>query len=93
MMIETAKISLNFIKKEPVTGSYNGMRFQLHKEEEMIRTTVWPEPFCYDKTTEEKKIVKDFPLTKEGKEEAVVWMNEQYEEKEEYWKNAKKNWF
>lgn len=91
-MIETAKISLNFIKKEPVTGSYNGMRFQLHKEEEMIRATVWPEPFCYDKTPKEKKIVKDFPLTPEGKEEAVAWMNEQYDEKKDDWIKSKK-WF
>jgi hypothetical protein len=91
-MIETNKISLNFIKKEPVTGSYKGMRFRLHKEEDLIRTTVWPEPFCYDKTKEEKKTVKDFPLTPEGKEEAVVWLNEQYNEREEYWIESQKNW-
>ncbi|KIR01821.1 hypothetical protein P261_00635 [Lachnospiraceae bacterium TWA4] len=78
-MIESAKISLNFVKKEPFTGSYKGMRYRLHKGEDEIVTTVWPEPFCYEKTADELKTVKKFELTPEGKEEAVKWLNEEYE--------------
>lgn len=87
MYIDSQKISLNFIKKEPFTGSFKGMRYQLMKENEELITVIWPEPFCYEKTEESQKQRKAFALTKEGKEEAVCWLNEQYEAQKEKWEN------
>jgi hypothetical protein len=80
--IDSQKISLNFIKKEPFTGSYKGMRYQLmnDKENDMMVVIIWPEPFCFEKTPDEQKQKKSFPLTNEGKEEAVAWLNMCYKE-------------
>lgn len=73
---------LNYIKKEPLTGSIKGMRYMLRKktegEEDFMEGIVWPEPFCYAKTPEEKKIRKRFALSAEGLAEAVEWLNEEY---------------
>ena len=53
-MIDSSKISLNFIKKLEYTGGYQGMRYMLRKEsrdEDTVLTAyAWPEPFCFSKT-------------------------------------------
>lgn len=87
-MIEANTISLNYIKKDPVTGSYKGMRYQLMKDKDDIEVTIWPEPYNYLKTPEEQKQHIHFPLTNEGKEEAINWMNEQYQAQNALWKHA-----
>lgn len=75
---------LNYIKKEPLFGSIKGMRYMLEKQTEEENTymlgVVWPEPFCYAKTPEEKKIRERFTLDAEGMAKAVEWLNERYEE-------------
>ena len=57
-MIDSSKISLNFIKKLEYTGGYQGMRYMLRKEsrdEDTVLTAyAWPEPFCFSKTAPEK---------------------------------------
>lgn len=78
---------LNYIKKEPFSGSYQGMRYLLESKKEMVEekevkymlATVWPEPFGYSKTPEEKKTRKRFTLDSAGMAEVVSWLNEQYE--------------
>ena len=80
-------------------GSFKGMRFRVarepmetvfflpqeKKEEGRLVATVWPEPFAYDSTPDEKKRSCDFPFTDEGKLQMTKWLNEQYEmRKEEY---------
>ncbi len=59
------------------------MRYMLRKESRDENTVLtayaWSEPFCFSKTAPEKKIQKEFPLTPEGKEEAVSWLNEIYQ--------------
>lgn len=81
-MIDASLLHLNFIKKEPQSGSDLGMRYMLSKGENedgvCLDAVIWPEPFCYAKTPEEKKIRKQFPLTGDGLEEARNWMNEQH---------------
>ena len=84
-MIEAAAISFNFIKKEPVSGSYEGMRYLLTKKNDEIEAVIWPEPYNYSKTPEEQKIRKKFPLSGEGTEEAVNWQNEQFIQQGELW--------
>lgn len=91
-MIESNKISLGYIKKLEYTGGYKGMRYMLkkgsrkvtdengeEKKEDIMIGFVWPEPFCFAKTDPEKIVQKEFPLTQEGKEEAVNWLNETFE--------------
>ncbi len=76
---------LNYIKKEELTGSDSGMRYMLKKVGDCIKVTIWPEPYCYAKTPEDKKIVKEVPLSKEGVEMAREWLNEQHEKMKELW--------
>ena len=77
-------------------GSYQGMRFRLarnplenvfFKPKEVqdagtLMATVWPEPFSYENTDDEKKLTKEFSFSEEGKLAAVDWLNEQYESRE-----------
>lgn len=93
-MIDKNSIHLNFIKKEPQTGSYRGMRYRFIKgkneEGDCIDVTIWPEPLCFVKTPDDQKETKQFPLTQEGKDNAVEWMNGQYEASPQRWGLAKK---
>ena len=78
-MIEANKISIQYIKKIEYTGGYKGMRYMLKKSgDETMEVSIWPEPLCYAKADKETMIKKEFPLTGEGKEEAVNWLNEIY---------------
>ena len=83
--IDPATISVNYIKKEPFSGGYKGMRYQLVKSGDGMEVTIWPEPYNYFHTPDEKKQRKEFPLTLEGRDEAVAWMNEQYEVQKPLW--------
>ncbi len=81
-MIETNRISLAYIKKVEYTGGYKGMRYMFKKNaENEMEVSAWPEPLCYSKADKETMIKKQFPLTEEGKEEAVVWLNQLHTEK------------
>ena len=81
-MVTQEQIHLNYIKKEPQTGSDTGMRYRLSKGEnddgDCIDAAVWPEPFCFVKTPEDKKTFRQFPLNEEGCQKAVEWLNEQH---------------
>lgn len=76
-------LSLNFYKKEQFTGSYRGMRYCIKKvsenETDLFRVTFWPGPYCYDATDESRKTSAVFPFTEEGKQQAVDYLNEQWE--------------
>ncbi len=87
-------ISIPFLKKSRFTGSYQGMRYLLQKaevvveeakEEEpakteaVIRIIIWPEPFGFEVTPDEKKHSKDFPFNLDGLWAGVDWLNEEYE--------------
>ena len=83
--IDPATISINYIKKEPFLGGFKGMRYQLVKKGDGMEVTIWPEPYNYLHTPEEKKQRKEFALTIEGRDEAVKWLNEQYESQKPLW--------
>ncbi|TCL60674.1 hypothetical protein EDD76_102374 [Kineothrix alysoides] len=80
---------LNYVKREEYLGSMEGMRFMLKKkgvgEETKLETIIWPEPLGYAKTPESKKQHKEFEFSQAGLEEAIDWMNEQYEQQKELW--------
>lgn len=89
-MIEKEKFQvLNYVKKEDYTGSMDGMRYMLRKkttgEESCLEVLLWPEPFCYGKTPKERKLRNEFPLSQHGLEQAIDWMNGQYESQTELW--------
>ncbi len=73
-------ISIPFLKKSRFTGSYRGMRYQLEKAEEdsVIRATIWPEPFNFLMTPDEKKHHRDFSFDPDGLWAAVDWLNEEH---------------
>ena len=76
-------LSLNFVKKEDFTGSFQGMRFMLHQEEteegKKLKVYLWSEPFGFEATPEKEKISQLFLFSEEGLAEAIDWMNENYE--------------
>lgn len=87
-------ISIPFLKKSRFTGSYRGMRYQLQKfdkvveeateeqeakTEPLIRAVIWPEPFNFEVTADEKKHSADFPFNMDGLWAAVDWLNAEYE--------------
>lgn len=87
-------ISIPLLKKEVFCGSEKGMRFRLAKvssEEtgDELEAVIWPEPFNYETTAEEKKERKQFPFTKEGIGQAVDWMNKTHENEPERWKKKR----
>lgn len=82
-------MSLNILKKNVYTGSMKGMRYRLQKTgekpEQKILVHIWPEPFCFEKTEEDKKISQEFEFSQAGKEQIVAWLNRQYQEKKQLW--------
>jgi hypothetical protein len=83
-MIERKDIlSLEFLKKDVYTGSYQGMRYRLsmgcEEEQQVLQAVVWPEPYNYFHTEEKIKARCYFPFTEEGINQAIDWMNEEWE--------------
>lgn len=91
MLKKETFVPMAFFKKEAYSGSMKGMRYRVWKEEELFLTAVYPEPFCYEATPEEKKTRAEFPFTEEGREQAVEWINEQYESNRPLWDKAARN--
>ncbi len=95
-MIDKEKFHVfNYLKKEEYTASMDGMRYMLKKKEGeagvRLEAVIWPEPYCYAKTEEEKKRRKEFDFTSDGVGEAADWLNGQYEEDKAIWDAAKRN--
>ena len=57
----------------------------------VLRVTIWPEPFCFEKTPDEKKTVKDFAYTEDGLDEAYDWICQSYDDRIAEWKEARDN--
>ena len=87
-MIQRDKFKLNFIKMERQSGSYLGMRFTFQKQEDSLCVTFYPEPYCLEKTPEDKRESALFPLTEEGLDQSVEWLNVKYEERKPYWEEV-----
>lgn len=74
-MIETPGLSVNFLKKENYSGSCQGTRFYLTAKDDALKACIYPEPWCFEVTPDEQKTWKEFPFTKEGLKEAVMWID------------------
>lgn len=79
----TGMISIPFLKKTIFTGSHRGMNFLIRKqsgdEGDSLQAAVWPGPYIFSLTEEEKKTFHDFAFSQEGLKDAVAWLNEYYE--------------
>lgn len=86
-------IPVGGLKKEPFSGSHNGMRYFFRSDEskETFSVFIYPEPWSFESTPEEEKQSASFPMTDEGMDEAIAWLFEMYESQKEKWRNAEKN--
>lgn len=78
-------LSIPFLKKTVFTGSHAGMHFMIRKikeeekEQEQLQAIVWPGPFSFSVTEEEKKTFREFEFNEEGLKKSIEWLNEYYE--------------
>ncbi|MBT9776214.1 GNAT family acetyltransferase [Clostridium sp. MCC353] len=72
-------VPINYYKKEPFYGSYKGMRYRVIKSDDVLLATVWPEPYNFESTADEKKKSSEFEFTQNGVDQAYQWLDEQYE--------------
>ena len=93
-MIDKKLIPVNGLKKEPFSGSHRGMRYLFQGDDGKSSTTftvfIYPEPWCFEQTPDEKKESAVFPLTEEGMDQAVAWLWERYDADRERWSDAEK---
>lgn len=96
MILREDILSMEFLKKSAYTGSHKGMRYRLEEtagpEGKLLKVTVWPEPFNFLKTPEEKKTSAVFPFAEEGVVAAVAWMNERLAEDHDKWERSWEQW-
>ncbi len=89
-------LSMEFLKKTEFTGSCQGMRYRLEgvsrEEGKRLLATVWPEPYNYVTTPEEKKQRSEFSFDEDGVTDAVAWMNDRLFEDGEQWQESLRHW-
>ena len=77
-------LSLSYLKKTSYSGSYQGIRYLLRKEEQeeaaVLAVYAWPEPYAFEHTPEEQKERCEVEFSEAGVCRAVDWLNE-YREK------------
>lgn len=93
-MIDKEKFHVfNYVKKEEYCASMEGMRYMLKKrqkeEDTVLEVIIWPEPYCFAKTPEEKKQRREFEFSAAGVEQAADWLNQQYVEQKPLWDLSK----
>lgn len=76
----TKILPLQFLKKSPFHGSCQKMRYRLARQEDELNLCIYPGPFGYDATPEDKKQFYTFPFSEEGYDEAIALLNQKYEE-------------
>ena len=61
------------------------MRYRLVRkkdgdEEAVLSAAVYPQPYCWEETDDEKKQIQEFPFTEEGRSEMIEWLNRKLNE-------------
>ena len=89
-MIQTAGLSVKYLKKQPYSGSHQGMRFRLHapKDSDTVSVWIYPEPWCFEETSDDQKESASFPLSEEGMDQAMAWLHERFETEKKRWTQA-----
>lgn len=90
-MLETSGLSTKFLKKESFSGSHCGMRYTIKKGEEGINVYVYSEPWAFEITPDEERLIKEFAFSDDGVKEAVEWLEQIYVNNRKFWDNASKN--
>lgn len=97
-------LSMEYLKKTEFTGSNCGMRYRLERAKvkesdaedagtkDVLRCTVWPEPFNFFTTPADRKISADFFFGEDGIVDAVAWMNDRLFEGKDCYDHAPGNW-
>ncbi len=84
-------MALPFYKKEPLTGSLNGMRYRIslkkteEPEQETLQVVLYPDEWSFENTDEALKQYYEFPYTEEGMATITEFLNEQAEKQKELW--------
>lgn len=92
-MIDKKLIPVGGLKKEPFSGGHNGMRyfFRCDEGKETFTVFIYPEPWSFDKTSDDQKQSATFPMTDTGMDDAINWLWEQYHSQKEKWHAAQKD--
>lgn len=48
----------------------------MRAEDDTLRVWVYPEPWCFEKTSDDMKTAKDFPFTQEGLDDSMEWISQ-----------------
>ena len=71
------------------------MRYFLTGDDGKNSTTftayVYPEPWCFEQTPDEEKESASVPLSEEGMDQAMAWLNELFETEKKRWMQAAQN--
>jgi hypothetical protein len=85
MMIPAYLMSVGYLGKQDLKGSYKGMCYRLHAEfpeekgqQGTLRVWCWPQPLCFDTVPQEQKQEKAFTFDAEGIKEAGDWLEDRY---------------
>ena len=91
-MIDKKLIPYGGLKKEPFSGSHNGMRYFFRGDDGKNSTTftvyIYPAPWCFEQTPEEERESASFPLSDEGMDQAIAWLFERYDAEKDRWAAA-----
>lgn len=84
---------LEFYKHTYFSGSCDGMRYRIERLSEegidpLFLVTVFPGPYGFEATPEEKKETATFPYTEEGLDEVCDYLNNRYNESPSVWHAA-----
>ncbi len=71
------------------------MRYRIEKKTEeesepLFLVTIFPGPYGFEATPEEKKQSKTFPFTEEGLSEVCDWLNQSYAKTPSVWEEGKR---
>ena len=76
-------LTLEFYKYEPFSGSDSGIRYRVEKYQEsedsdkQLKVTIWPEPFSFENTPDDKKTSRLFDFSEDGLVNCAEWINEE----------------
>lgn len=89
-MIDKTLVPVDGLKKEPFSGEHHGMRYFFLADEDKTTFSVYiyPDPWSFEATPDEKKQSESFPMTNEGMDSAIDWLLKKYEDEKDRWNEA-----
>ena len=80
-MIDKRLVPFSGLKKEPFSGSHQGMRYLLAADNGRDSTTftayVYPEPWCFEETPDDERM-----------DQAMDWLHERFDAEKKRWTQA-----